>query len=121
MMAYHRSGVLTRDMTTKVRSVQGVLPHCSEEQCCLALLEADDDAQDAINLLFESARLLPFERVSKTKNKEKILKHEHCSFEAKKDADAQEMVRLCVLAAQPQCTSDFYTTLTCKIKVSNSM
>ena len=41
----------TRDLSSLVHQVQGVLPHLDEEVVCEALIEAEDDAAQAVELL----------------------------------------------------------------------
>merc|ERR1719316_2168634 len=45
----------SRDLTAKVRQVKEVLPQCTDDQCCQALVEADEDVMRAVELLLSAA------------------------------------------------------------------
>lgn len=44
-------GSNSRDLSRLVKQVREVLPHCSEDICCQALVEADEDVMQAVDLL----------------------------------------------------------------------
>mmetsp|Transcript_29805 Transcript_29805/g.79234 ORF Transcript_29805/g.79234 Transcript_29805/m.79234 type:complete len:518 (-) Transcript_29805:94-1647(-) len=59
-------GSNSRDLTAKVQQVREVLPWSSDDQCCQALVDADEDVMRAIELLLT----LPKKSKSKTRREE---------------------------------------------------